>query len=69
MSELRINSDVAERVLGHVIAGVVGIYDRHAYLDEKRDALERWAVRGAEIVGALSDAAAEEARLLDEMLS
>ncbi|QCO05423.1 tyrosine-type recombinase/integrase [Azospirillum argentinense] len=51
LSELRINSDVAERVLGHVIGGVVGIYDRHAYLDEKRDALERWAVRVAEIVG------------------
>ena len=34
-------SDHAERVLGHVIAGVRGVYDRHEYRDEKRDALEK----------------------------
>ncbi|MDB5410550.1 MAG: hypothetical protein JWL84_5462 [Rhodospirillales bacterium] len=38
-----VSSDIGERVLGHVIPGVRGVYDRHAYLDEKRDALERLA--------------------------
>lgn len=43
MSRAGVRPDVAERVLGHVIHGVEGIYDRHSYLDEKRDALERLA--------------------------
>lgn len=34
---------VAERVLGHVIKGVEGIYDRHAYDQEKADALLKLA--------------------------
>ncbi|WP_162801137.1 tyrosine-type recombinase/integrase [Azospirillum brasilense] len=50
LSELRVNSDIAERVVGHVIGGVQGVYDRHAYLDEKRDALERWAAKVVGIV-------------------
>ncbi len=41
MSRAGINSDIAERVLGHTMQGVRGVYDRYAYLDEKRDALER----------------------------
>ena len=35
--------DTAERVLGHVIPGVRGVYDHHAYADEKAAALERLA--------------------------
>jgi integrase len=46
----RIGADIAERVLGHVIPGVRGIYDRCEYLDEKREALDLWAARLAEIV-------------------
>src|SRR5439155_24763583 len=30
-----VRPDISERVLGHVIAGVEGIYDRHSYIDEK----------------------------------
>lgn len=41
MSRAGVSADVGERVLGHVISGVRGVYDRHAYIDEKRDALER----------------------------
>lgn len=41
MSRAGINSDIAERVLGHTMQGVRGVYDRYAYLDEKRNALER----------------------------
>jgi integrase len=43
MSRAGVSSDHAERVLGHVIRGVEGIYDRHAYFDEKADALRRLA--------------------------
>ncbi|MGR0187224.1 tyrosine-type recombinase/integrase [Azospirillum aestuarii] len=50
LSELKIGSDIAERVIGHVIGGVRGVYDRFAYLDEKRDALERWANKVHSIV-------------------
>ena len=39
-----VRPDISERVLGHVIAGVEGTYDRHSYADEKRDALEKLAV-------------------------
>ena len=33
----------SERVLGHAIGGVEGVYDRHSYLDEKADALKALA--------------------------
>jgi integrase len=38
-----VRPDISERVLGHVIAGVEGTYDRHTYVDEKREALEKLA--------------------------
>ncbi len=38
-----VRPDISERVLGHVIAGVEGTYDRHSYAAEKRDALEKLA--------------------------
>ena len=43
LSALKIEQHIAERVLNHAQPGVAGVYDRHAYLDEKRDALEKWA--------------------------
>ena len=43
MSRAGVQSDVAERVLGHVIPGVRGVYDRHSYAVEKREALEKLA--------------------------
>jgi hypothetical protein len=48
-----IRPDISERVLGHVIAGVEGTYDRHDYADEKRDALERLAAIVNRIVNSL----------------
>ena len=33
---------VAERALNHTIGGIIGIYDQHDFLDERREALERW---------------------------
>jgi len=41
MSRAGVSSDIAERVLGHVIPGVAGVYDRHNYISEKRDALRK----------------------------
>jgi integrase len=43
--------DVAERVIGHAITGVRGVYDLYEYADEKRAALESLASRIAAIVG------------------
>jgi integrase len=43
MSRAGVRPDHAERTLGHVIAGVGGTYDRHGYLAEKTEALEKLA--------------------------
>lgn len=46
MAELGIAPHIVEAVLNHVSGargGVAGIYNRAAYADEKRAALERWA--------------------------
>jgi integrase len=50
MSRAGVNSDIAERCLGHVIGGVRGVYDRHQYLDEKRRAFEALAAQIERIV-------------------
>jgi integrase len=39
LSRAGVPADHAERVLGHVIGGVRGIYDRHEYREEKSAAL------------------------------
>ena len=41
---------VVEKTLGHVDSSVAGVYDRHAYLDERRAALDAWAEQLREIV-------------------
>jgi integrase len=38
-----VRPDISERVLGHAIGGVEGVYDRHSYEAEKRGALESLA--------------------------
>ena len=43
MSRAGVPSDIAERVLGHTIGGVRAVYDRHDFLVEKADALEKLA--------------------------
>jgi integrase len=35
-----VRPDISERVIGHTIKGVEGVYDRYSYRDEKREALE-----------------------------
>jgi integrase len=46
MARLGINLPVVEKVLNHTggsFAGIVGVYQRHDFAGEKRDALDRWA--------------------------
>ena len=43
MSRAGVRPDIAERVLGHAIAGVEGVYDRHSYREEKAHALRALA--------------------------
>jgi integrase len=50
MSRAKVNVDVAERCLAHVIGGVRGTYDRYAYRNEKRDAFQRLAALVEHIV-------------------
>jgi integrase len=45
MSRAGVDADIGERCLGHVIGGVRGTYDRHAYYDEKKRALEALAAQ------------------------
>jgi integrase len=50
LAELGVSDIVAERVLGHKLQGVLGIYNRHSYDVEKRQALGLWDRRLAEIL-------------------
>jgi integrase len=43
LSRAGVSSEHAERIMGHAIEGVEGVYDRHSYRDEKADALKRLA--------------------------
>lgn len=43
MSRAQVPPRHAEMALGHVVACVEGVYDRHRYLDEKRAAFEALA--------------------------
>jgi integrase len=46
MARLGVPLHVIEKVVNHTsgsFAGIVGVYQRHGFADEKREALERWA--------------------------
>ena len=43
LSALGVPPHIAERCLNHSLGRIMDIYDRHDYLDERRDALQRWA--------------------------
>jgi len=51
LGRLGYNRTVQDKVLNHVDQSVGAIYDRYAYLDEKRAALEAWAERFRQITG------------------
>ena len=50
LSRAGISPDIAEMCLGHVLTGVRGTYDRHAYHEEKKHAFEALAAQIARIV-------------------
>jgi len=62
MSRAGVNSDHAERCLGHVIGGVRGVYDRHAYHVEKRAAYDALAAQIDRIVHPVDNVAEMPAR-------
>jgi len=51
LAEIGVSDVVAERVMGHKLQGVLGIYNRHSYDVEKRNALLSWENRLREILG------------------
>ena len=55
MSRAGVLPHVAEQVLGHAIAGVGGIYDRHRYEAEKAHALKSLAALIEKIVNPPAD--------------
>ncbi len=61
MARAGVRPDISERVLGHAIAGVEGVYDRHTYATEKADALAKLAGLVAEIIGSKRDDDADRA--------
>jgi integrase len=50
LSALPVADNVRELVIGHAQPGLHQVYDQHAYIDEKRRALELWAMRLRDIV-------------------
>jgi integrase len=55
LSRAGVRPDIAERVLGHAVGGVEGVYDRHHYDDEKADALRRLVALVGRIVNPPAD--------------
>lgn len=56
MQRAGVRPDISERVLGHVQGAIEATYDRHSYMDEKREALEKLA----SLVGRILDSARAE---------
>jgi hypothetical protein len=50
MTKAKVRPHISERVLGHAIRGVEGVYDRHDYAAEKAKALKALAKKIESIV-------------------
>ncbi len=55
LSRLRVPEAVSERILDHTLKGIQGVYNVYEFLDERREALERWAVEVRSIVSPSAD--------------
>ena len=55
LSRAKIDSDIAERCLGHALPGVRGVYDRHKYQAEMAHAFEALAALVERIVDPPAD--------------
>ena len=57
LQRLGVRLEVTEAVLNHLSgtrAGIVGVYQRHSFTDEKRAALETWVAEVERLIGAMS---------------
>lgn len=55
LQRLGVRLEVTEAVLNHISgtrSGIAGVYQRHDFRDEKREALERWAVHVMSLIAA-----------------
>jgi integrase len=50
MARLGVSETIAERVINHIPDGMVKVYDLYDYLEEKRDALNKWATHVEAVV-------------------
>ena len=50
LGKLRVPPHIAEKVINHTVSKMEKTYDRYDYLDEKREALERWSERLQRII-------------------
>jgi integrase len=53
MARLKIAPHIADKILNHqsgTISGVAAVYQRHEFLDERKEALDRWGAHVARIV-------------------
>ncbi|MBG0800775.1 tyrosine-type recombinase/integrase [Methylocystis sp. H4A] len=58
MAALDVNLPVIEKILNHVsgsFGGIVGVYQRHSFADEKREALNRWNAHIERIVSGANE--------------
>lgn len=55
MARIGIPKITISRVLNHAEGGVTSIYARHGYLEEKRDALDRWGIELGRILSTQDD--------------
>jgi hypothetical protein len=57
MARLGIPPHIADKILNHnagTISGVAAVYQRHEFLSERQEALERWGTHVARIVAKAS---------------
>jgi integrase len=50
LAEIGIPEHIAERVLGHKLQGILAVYNRYSYDQEKSEALEKWEARLRQII-------------------
>jgi integrase len=55
LGRLKVPPHIAELCLNHAQTGIVGVYDTYTYLDERREALDKWAKHLAGLSAAAED--------------
>lgn len=45
LTAMGVRDEVVELLLGHRIRGIRGVYMKHKYIEERREALEMWATK------------------------